>query len=205
MQCKLLQTIDAHQVKSIRIFHFNDEISREIALGTSTLKSLLFFMSHSQIEFPQKAAWGALLVAHAQITRKINAELKRNKQISIEVYDVLLALEDAPGNKMLMSSLAAQVVFSPSGLTRIIDRLETKGLVRREISRKDRRCSFAVITKAGLQLRANTWPRYSELLQEHFGSHLSSKQATDMSQALMGLLEDSHREALTAALTANIK
>lgn len=132
----------------------------------------------------QKEAWGALLLAHAALTRAIDRQLVSEGYLSLQVYDVLLALEDAPDQRMRMSDLANCVVFDQSSLTRLIDRLEKKGYVRREGHPTDRRSIFAVLTHEGLEARKTSWPRYSELLQEHFGRHLNESAAHHLSSAL---------------------
>lgn len=133
---------------------------------------------------PQKRAWGALLVAHATLTRKLDAALRQRGLPSLEVYDVLLALEDAPGRRMRMVDLAEAVVFSPSGLTRLIDRMQTAGLVERHACPNDRRAIHVGITECGLKTRAESWPAYAELVEEHFGCHLSNEEAECVGRAL---------------------
>lgn len=132
----------------------------------------------------QKKAWGALLVAHATLTRKLDAALRHRGLPSLEVYDVLLALEDAPNRRMRMVDLAEAVVFSPSGLTRLIDRMQTAGLVERHACPSDRRAIHVAITERGLKTRAESWPAYAELVEEHFGCHLSDEEADGVGRAL---------------------
>jgi len=77
-------------------------------------------------------AWQAFLHAHHQITRKLDAELRSEHELPLNAYDVLLRLARAPGRRLRMSDLAERVMMSPSGLTRVVDRLAADGLVRRE-------------------------------------------------------------------------
>jgi len=125
----------------------------------------------------QKAAFGGWLLVHAKATRSINSQLELEGLIPFELYDVLLALEEAPEHRLRMSELADAVVFSPSGLTRLVDRLERMGFVQREPHPTDKRSFHAVITEQGLQARSDAWPRYSELIQEHFGAYLTLAEA----------------------------
>jgi DNA-binding MarR family transcriptional regulator len=62
---------------------------------------------------------------------------------------VLKCLGDADGDKMRMCDLAASVVLSRSGLTRLVDRLERDGLLMRESCASDARGAFAKLTPAG--------------------------------------------------------
>lgn len=141
----------------------------------------------------QQKAWGALLLAHASVTRRVNQALESAGSISIELYDVLLALEDAPDRRMRMSELAAQVVFSPSGLTRVVDRLEKLGYVRRERHPNDGRSLFACLTDEGLAARIEAWPIYREALEELWGRHLSDNDAVTVERALQKVFEECPR------------
>ncbi len=132
----------------------------------------------------QKEAFGQLLISHALLTRFIDSQLQAEGYPSLLAYDVLLALEDAPDGRLRMCDLAQRMVFSPSGLTRLTDRLEKLGWVRREAHEKDRRSLYAVLTEAGLAARTRSWPRYSELIEEHFGQYLTPDEARVLRDAL---------------------
>ncbi len=72
-------------------------------------------------------------------------------------YDVLARLVEADAHRLRMSELADRVMLSPSGLTRLVDRLVEAGLICREPSESDARGSYAVLTDEGYQrLRAAT-------------------------------------------------
>lgn len=136
----------------------------------------------------QKEAWGAVLLAHAALTRVIDKQLAAAGCVSLQVYDVLLALEDSPGRRMRMTDLSEAVVFDPSSLTRLIDRLEKQGLVRRELHPTDRRCVLAVLTDEGLAAREQAWPIYRELIHATFGQFLTDSCAKQMSKSIFKAL-----------------
>lgn len=124
------------------------------------------------------------MLAHSTATRTIDAALRAEGLPSLEVYDVLLALEDAPGRRMRMVDLAEAVVFSPSGLTRLIDRMEAAGLVSRQACPGDRRAVHIVLNPEGLKARESAWPRYAELIQTHFAQHLTLQEAAQIAEGL---------------------
>nr|MCW2728789.1 transcriptional regulator, MarR family [Aeromicrobium sp.] len=76
-------------------------------------------------------AWRSFLRAHAQITRKLEADLVAEHELPLPSYDVLLQLAESPGRRLRMTELADRVLLSRSGLTRLVDRLEREGLVER--------------------------------------------------------------------------
>jgi DNA-binding MarR family transcriptional regulator len=95
------------------------------------------------------AAWRGLLRAHAELTRALDAELAREHDLPLSSYEVLLFLNDSADGRMRMSELADSVLLSRSGLTRLVDRLERQGLLKRERCTSDARGLFAEITPEG--------------------------------------------------------
>lgn len=71
-------------------------------------------------------------------------------------FDTLIRLARSPDRRLRMSDLATQTSMSTSGTTRVVDRLERAGFLRRDPDPADRRGSYAVLTDAGLaQLTAD--------------------------------------------------
>ena len=125
-------------------------------------------------------AWYRFVLVHARVTAAINGRLSEDDSLlPLEHYDVLLCLKRAPGGgqRLRLSELADAVTLSRSGLTRLVDRLEKAGLLRREACSTDRRGAFAVLTQKGAGALRRTWPAYARAIQEHFARHLSDKEA----------------------------
>ena len=141
-----------------------------------------------ELTIAQHGAWHTFLATHAVLVERINRRLIGEELLPLEWYDVLLSLDKAPDQRLRMSELAAAVLLSRSGLTRLVDRLEAAGLLRREHCRTDRRGSFAVLTEAGTASLRQTWPEYSRGIFEQFGSHLSDAEATQLTELLMRML-----------------
>jgi DNA-binding MarR family transcriptional regulator len=95
------------------------------------------------------AAWRGMLRAHAELVRTLDAELAREHDLPLSSYEVLLYLNDSDDGRMRMSELADSVLLSRSGLTRLVDRLERQGLLKRERCTSDARGLFAEITPEG--------------------------------------------------------
>ena len=96
------------------------------------------------------AAWRGLLRAHGALVHDLDAELRAAHDLSLHEYEVLLVVGAAPGQRMRMSDLAAAVLLSQSGLTRLVDRLVDAGSVERTRCEDDRRGLNAELTPAGL-------------------------------------------------------
>mgnify|MGYP005856913375 CR=1 FL=1 len=108
-----------------------------------------------QLTPDELGAWRGFLRVHAAVIRQLDRELTEAHGLPLRAYEVLLYLEDAPNRRLRMTDLAARVLLSQSGLTRLVDRLERDGFVERQRCDDDRRGLWAMLTPAGLEaLRA---------------------------------------------------
>jgi DNA-binding MarR family transcriptional regulator len=130
------------------------------------------------------AAWRAFLEAHAHITELLEQELQAEHHLSLPWYDVLVQLNEVPDRRLRMTELAAAVLLSKSGLTRLVDRMLSAGLVDREADPGDRRGIYVCLTDAGLQRLREAAPTHLRGIQEHFGSRLSIDEASTIADAL---------------------
>ena len=119
------------------------------------------------------AAWRGMLRAHAELTRELDAELTREHDLPLSSYEVLLFLADADNGRMRMAELADSVLLSRSGLTRLVDRLERQGLLKRERCESDARGLFAEITPKGRRLFDAARETHLDGVRERFLSHFS--------------------------------
>ena len=96
-------------------------------------------------------AWRGLIRLREAVMRKIDRRLHHEGLISLADYGVLITLVTAPGLRLRMSDLGAQRMLTPSGITRVVVRLEAQGFVRREPDPADGRAAFAALTRPGLE------------------------------------------------------
>jgi DNA-binding MarR family transcriptional regulator len=118
------------------------------------------------------AAWRGFLRAHAYLSRVLEAELLTDQQLSLASYDVLVQLAEAPQRRLRMTELAAAVLLSRSGVTRLVDRLEKAGLVARCPVAGDGRGVAAELTAAGLDRLRNAAPTHLAGVIRHFVQQL---------------------------------
>lgn len=129
-------------------------------------------------------AWQALLHGHYAITRKLDAELRSEHGISLDAYDVLLRLANAPDRSLRMTQLAERVLVPPSTLTRRVDRLVTDGLVSRMRVPSDSRAMLVTLTEAGLQRLRRAARTHLRGIREHFTGHLTDDQLDGVASGL---------------------
>ncbi len=122
----------------------------------------------------QLAAWRAFLRAHSTMLRRIGRDLDDAGLPPLTWYDVLAALRDAADHRLRQVEVAEQVLLSTSGLSRLIDRMENKGLVERLLCPGDRRSLYLGLTDAGEEMLEQMWPVYARGIAEDFLPALGS-------------------------------
>ena len=126
----------------------------------------------------------ALARAIIVIPRVLDADLLREQRIASNEYGVLMHLSEAPGRTLRMSELANAVALSLSGMTRIVTRLESEGLVERHRCGSDGRGMNAVLTEKGLERLREAWPTHLESVRRHIMDHLGDLDLTALAEAL---------------------
>jgi DNA-binding MarR family transcriptional regulator len=130
------------------------------------------------------AAWRVFFECALALPDILDAEILAAGQLSIRWYDVMVQLEEEPGG-VPMNEIASRILASKSGLTRVIDRMEEAGLVRRERPPDDRRVVLVVATEQGLEALAAARPVHRDGVRRHFTEHFSP----DELEALKGMLQ----------------
>jgi DNA-binding MarR family transcriptional regulator len=114
-------------------------------------------VSRDRVTPEQLEVWRSFLRAHSLIIRRLETDLMDRHGIPLAWYDVLARLVESDDRRLRMSDLAERVMLSPSGLTRLVDRMVEAGLLCREPSENDARGSYAVLTDHGFEtLRSAT-------------------------------------------------
>lgn len=133
------------------------------------------------------AAWVRLMGAHAAMTRAFNAHLQAASGLTVTDFEVLRRLAEAEGGRMRRVDLAPAVGLTPSGITRLLDGLETAGLVCKEHCASDARVTYATITPGGRQALASAAETHLATLETLFGE-LFQPQEVDALVDLLGRL-----------------
>jgi MarR family transcriptional regulator, 2-MHQ and catechol-resistance regulon repressor len=108
----------------------------------------------------------------------------REMGLTAPQFDVIATLGNTSG--MFMNQLAEKTLVTKGTLTGIIDRLEQKGFVRREVPPENRRCFLIVLTPKGEQLFQEVFPAHTAYLLEKFGQ-LSEQELLEIKAALQKL------------------
>ncbi len=123
----------------------------------------------------EENAWAGFLAVHSLVIRELDALLGAEHGMPLVEYEVLLKLAIG-GGQMRMSELADVAFLSRSGLTRIVDELESLGHVTRERDEQDGRALVATLTPLGRRRLGSARRSHRAHVRELFLGHLDEAQ-----------------------------
>jgi MarR family 2-MHQ and catechol resistance regulon transcriptional repressor len=150
----------------------------------------------TDLDDPRFTAIGLFQEAFTGLTSRFAAQFEEHRLSAVE-FEVLMRLARSPGDRLRMTDLAGQTSLSTSGVTRVVDRMDRDGMVRREACPSDRRSSYAVITTAGRQRLDEVLPGHLALVQQWFIGQLDPAQLDGMLESLRTI-----RDAVNPCATA---
>jgi DNA-binding MarR family transcriptional regulator len=127
-------------------------------------------------------AWRLFFESALALIDVLDGDFVREIGFPVQWYDVLVHLEEAPSG-LRMNELADKILYSKSGLTRIVDRMEKAGLVRRYRPENDRRSIFVLQTAAGRQAMERARPLHHRWIEQNFSSLLADTDIRALTRA----------------------
>src|SRR3989449_6347105 len=128
-------------------------------------------------------AWRLYFESALALIDVIDAELEHDAGIPMRWYDALVQLEETPDG-LRMNELAERILYSKSGFTRVVDRMEEAGLVQRVRPRHDRRSILVVLTDQGRETMERARRYHRDGIERHFSQHLSQTEIKALTRAL---------------------
>jgi DNA-binding MarR family transcriptional regulator len=135
-------------------------------------------------------AWLRLLRAHATLTRQMDANLQASHGLTINDYEVLLALARSPDRRMRRVDLAGHVLLTQSGITRLLQGLERAALVERADCATDGRVVYAQITAKGYERLREASRTHLDDIRSLFAARFSAEDLEALDGLLGRVLED---------------
>ncbi|GAA4489974.1 MarR family transcriptional regulator [Rhodococcus olei] len=114
-------------------------------------------------------SWSALSVLHGRIESRVERALQAGHGLSAREYsllDVLSRQHDGEGGHLQMRQVADSVVLSQSATTRLVTRMEDRGLLARYLCPTDRRGIYTDVTDDGRRLLEEARPTHNAALRE---------------------------------------
>ncbi len=136
---------------------------------------------------PASQAWRAILIAFTGVHGELVEELDAKLGMRIEHYEILLMLYEAGDEGIRPSEIAELRRLSRSGATRLIDRLEHKGIVERRSCGDDGRGSVVVLGERGRKIFTKAGRVHLDGIQRLVGDRLTEKDMADLVRILAKL------------------
>src|SRR5438552_1617242 len=127
-------------------------------------------------------AWRPYFESALALVDVLDAELERDAGIPLRWYDALVHLEETPDG-LRMNELAERILYSKSGFTRVVDRMEEAGLVRRVRPENDRRSILVVLTDEGRTTMDQARRHHRHSIEQHFARHLADTDIKALTRA----------------------
>ena len=139
----------------------------------------------------EEALWRAFSRLMLVAPRALEADLIRSSRLNFAEYHVLAYLSEQPGRSLRMNSLSDLGALSPSGMTRVVERLARQGLIDRQRSADDGRGQVAVLTDAGLKRLQEAWPEHVVSVRRRVMDHLAGLDPKALTAAFNCIVEAS--------------
>ena len=124
-------------------------------------------------------AWVQLLKTAKRIESEVASHFANQHNTSLSRFDVLANLERSPDHATGTSQLSKMLLASRGNITRLLDRMESDALIRREPNVRDRRISEVRMTAAGEELFERLAPDHESWAHDIFGA-LSEAELEDL-------------------------
>ncbi|MFF9351908.1 MarR family winged helix-turn-helix transcriptional regulator [Streptomyces sp. NPDC014734] len=134
--------------------------------------------------------WAALYLLYGRIEAHIERALQSGHGLSVREYsllDVLSRQHDGEGGHLQMREVAEAVVLSQSATTRLVSRLEDRGLLSRYLCPTDRRGIYTDVSDAGLELLKEARPTNDTALREALDEAARNPELAPLVKAVEGM------------------
>lgn len=141
----------------------------------------------------EEVLWRALMRIVVALPRKLDSDLVRATGLTANEYKTLMGLSEAPNRELRMAELANATGLSASRMTRLVDDLQSRGLVIKRASAADGRGNIAKLTPQGLAKLKSAWPAHLASVRRRVFDHIDSGTVKRAAQAMSGVaaqLED---------------
>ena len=138
---------------------------------------------------PEQEALLGLLTAAARLNEPWVKVLKSTTSLTGSQYNVLRILRGSHPARLACGDIASRMIDRDPDVTRLLDRLEKRGLVKRARSRTDRRVVEIGITAKGLQVVVGLDPQAQRMPKALLG-HLGPDRLRQLTRLLETIIAD---------------
>lgn len=128
--------------------------------------------------------WIRLMRAQRLLLAAIEQDLKAADMPQLTWYDVLWELVRTETGRLRPYEIEERTLLAQHNLSRLLDRMENAGLVRREILPEDGRGRWVLVTEEGRRMQARIWTVYAAAIERHLGGAMDDSSAEMLANAL---------------------
>jgi DNA-binding MarR family transcriptional regulator len=145
----------------------------------------------------EEAVWRALMRIVKVLPRHLDSDLVRGAGLTASEYTTIMHLSEAPSRELRMADLATATDLSASRMTRLVDDLQSRGLVTKTASSSDARGNVARLTPRGMTKLKSAWRVHLASVRRRFFDPIDAKALDGVARALAEVadhLEDASAE-----------
>src|SRR5580700_9599612 len=145
----------------------------------------------------EEVLWRAVMRIVKVLPRHLDSDLVRGAGRTASEYTTIMHLSEAPNRELRMSDLATATDLSASRMTRLVDDLQSRGLVTKTASSSDARGNVARLTPRGMAKLKSAWPVHLDSVRRRFLDYIDAAAVEGVAKALAEVaahLEDTSAE-----------
>jgi DNA-binding MarR family transcriptional regulator len=132
----------------------------------------------------EEELWRAVMRIIKVIPRHLDSDLIRGAGLTASEYTTIMHLSEAPNRELRMADLAIATDLSPSRMTRLVDDLQSRGLVMKTASSSDARGNVARLTPPGMAKLKSAWPIHLASVRSRFFDSIDAAAVEQVAKAL---------------------
>ncbi len=134
-------------------------------------------------------AWAHLFRVYKLLLEQTEGDLKQAKLPQLSWYDVLWEVHSAPDHRIRQYELGKKVLLPKYNLSRLLDRLQSEGLLQREACPEDKRGAIISLTAKGRTLLKRMWRSYGATIEKRFQARLTRTEIGALNKTLAKLID----------------
>jgi DNA-binding MarR family transcriptional regulator len=133
----------------------------------------------------EEALWRAVMRIVKIIPRHLDSDLIRGAGLTASEYTTIMHLSEGPNRERRMADLASATDLSASRMTRLVDDLQSRGLVTKTASSADARVNVAKLTPRGMAKLKSAWPVHLASVRRRFIDCIDTAALDDVTKTLV--------------------
>ncbi|AJT41282.1 MarR family winged helix-turn-helix transcriptional regulator [Psychromicrobium lacuslunae] len=124
-------------------------------------------------------SWESFFRAQVTVLRQLQTD-PVFKKLSVREYDVLYTLSNCPTGWVRLNELNKHSLLTQPSISRLVERLEARGLIQRRVAEDDRRGVEVGLTKQGLELQKTVGREHARDIHCLFSSSLTEAEMREL-------------------------